>query len=136
MKNIAEVSVTIKAPSAKVWEWLTKPELVNKYFFGTHLHTDWSPGSPILFRGEWQGKPYEDKGKVLEFRKEEHLAYLYWSNFSGTPDALENYEKITFDLSQSATCTTVVVRQECTNKEHIENNWRSVLDGLKKAIEG
>lgn len=135
-KNIAEISVTINAPSTKVWDWITKPDLVKKYFFGTNLDTDWKVGSPIFFRGEWQGKPYEDKGKVLEFQKEKHLAYLYWSGFSGTPDTLENYERVTFDLVHNAGKTNVIVRQECTNKEQLENNWRAVLDSLKKSVEG
>ena len=35
--------------------------------FGTEVHTDWSIGGPIRWRGEWEGKAYEDKGQVLEF---------------------------------------------------------------------
>ena len=94
----AEVSVSIRSPNAKVWEHLTRPELVKKYFFGTDIETDWKPGSPIYFRGTWEGRSYEDKGRILEFRPPGHLAYSYWSSFSGAPDRPENYQKITIDL--------------------------------------
>ena len=49
------VQRTIHAPIEKVWDGLTNPELVKKYFFGTQLVTTWAPKTPIFFRGEWEG---------------------------------------------------------------------------------
>jgi uncharacterized protein YndB with AHSA1/START domain len=57
---IAEATITLKAPAGKVWEALTKPELIQQYLFGTQVSTDWQVGSPVTYRGVWQGKPYED----------------------------------------------------------------------------
>jgi predicted dithiol-disulfide oxidoreductase (DUF899 family) len=31
----AKVSITLDAPAAKIWDHLTKPELIKQYFFGT-----------------------------------------------------------------------------------------------------
>jgi uncharacterized protein YndB with AHSA1/START domain len=92
-KRVAKVSIQIKAPIKKVWDALTKPELVKQYFFGTDIDTDWKRGSPIFFRGSWDGKAYEDKGRILEVTPERHVAYSYWSSFSGTPDAPENLRR-------------------------------------------
>lgn len=133
----ANVSITIQAPIAKVWEHLTRPELIKKYFFGTQVETDWKPGSPIYWRGTWEGRTYEDKGKVVEFRTDQRLSYLYWSSFSGEPDLPENYQTITCDLRSEQGTTVLSVRQECADskKEHCENNWRTVLDGLKRQVE-
>jgi uncharacterized protein YndB with AHSA1/START domain len=133
----AKVAITLNAPAAKVWEHLTRPELVKEYFFGTELETDWKPGSPITFRGTWQGKTYEDKGKVLEFRPHERLSYLYWSSFSGLPDRPENYQTITIELRSEKGGTVVTVNQTCTDekREHCESNWGMVLAGLKKQVE-
>src|SRR5262249_53303486 len=88
----AKVSATLNAPVTKLWEHLTKPELIKKYFFSTEVETDWKPGSLIYFRGAWQGKQYEDKGKILEVIPHQSLSYLYWSSFSGLPDHPENYQ--------------------------------------------
>jgi len=46
-------SYSIKAPASKVWDALTKPELIKQYFFGTETEATWKKGSPIFFRGEW-----------------------------------------------------------------------------------
>jgi len=63
-------TITINAPASKVWDALTKPELIKQCLFGTEVTTDWRVGSPITYKGEWEGKAYEDKGKVLQIEKE------------------------------------------------------------------
>ncbi len=65
-KFTAKASTTIHAPASNVWDAITKPELIKQYMFGTDVITDWKVGHPIIYRGEWQGKPFEDKGKVLK----------------------------------------------------------------------
>jgi len=131
--------VTIHAPAKKVWDALTKPELIKKYFFGTDTHTNWKPGSPIRFTGEWQGKKYEDKGTVLDFEPEQVIRYTYWSSMSGIEDKPENYVTITYQLHEKNNNTEVEITQENIpdekTKSHSEENWNKVLDGLKKMVE-
>jgi uncharacterized protein YndB with AHSA1/START domain len=138
--NIAgHVKVTIHAPAKKVWDALTKPELIKKYFFGTDTHTDWKPGSPIRFTGEWQGKKYEDKGTVLNFEPKQIIRYTYWSSMSGIEDKQENYVTITYQLREKNGNTELEITQENIpdekTKTHSEENWNKVLDGLKKMVE-
>jgi uncharacterized protein YndB with AHSA1/START domain len=59
-----ETSVSIKTTKSKVWNALTDPEQIKKYFFGTETVSDWKVGSPITFSGVWEGKPYIDKGTI------------------------------------------------------------------------
>lgn len=138
-KFIASKTVTVKAPVSKVWEALTKPELIKKYFFGTEASTDWKKGSPIFFRGEWEGKAYEDKGIILDIIPEKMLKYSYWSSFSGTPDIPENYANVTYELSPNDGVTTLTITQDGLDSEerktHSESNWGMVLENLKKLIE-
>ncbi len=61
----AKKSITIRASVAKVWDALINPSLIKQYFFGVEVVTDWKMGSPILYRGTWQGKVFEDKGIFL-----------------------------------------------------------------------
>jgi uncharacterized protein YndB with AHSA1/START domain len=58
MKNtfVAKATITIHAPTSKVWEALTKPEIIKQYLFGTTVTTDWRVGSPITYEGIWEGK--------------------------------------------------------------------------------
>lgn len=135
----ATVSVDIEAPARAVWHALTDPDKIRQYLFGTHTVCDWQVGSKITYSGEWQGKPYEDKGVILESVPGERLVMTYWSSFSGAADVPENYQKITYRLQPVASGTRLTVVQEnhrdAEAKEHSQQNWRVVLDALKKIVE-
>jgi uncharacterized protein YndB with AHSA1/START domain len=138
-KLISRITVQVKADPAKVWEALTKPELIKQYFFGTQVVTDWKEGSPLIFKGEWQGKSYEDKGTILKIEPNKLLRYKYWSSMSGTKDLPENYANITYELARENGGTSLTIIQDNIPtdeiKEHSQQNWKMVLDGLKKLIE-
>ena len=134
-----KTTITFKAPIAKVWYGLTDPATVKESFFGTDLKSDWQVGSPITFSGEWEGHKYEDGGIILDIDEPKLLKYTYWSSMSGTENKPENYNNITYELSESNGVTTLIITQEgVKNQEaadHSEQNWKSVFDGLKKIIE-
>jgi uncharacterized protein YndB with AHSA1/START domain len=135
----AQVSINIHATISNVWEALTNPEIIRKYFFGTNTITDWKVGSPIKFKGEWQGKSYEDKGTILEIQKNKLIKYDYWSSMSGIEDKPENYVIVTYQLSGEDENVNLSVLQENIPdekmKKHSEENWNKVLNGLKKVAE-
>jgi len=135
----SKTTVTFKAPIAKVWQGLTDPAMVKQYFFGTDLKSDFKVGSPITFSGEWEGHKYEDGGIILDIDAPKFLKYTYWSSMSGTENKPENYNNITYELSEKEGITTLVVTQDgVKNQEaadHSEQNWKSVFDGLRKMIE-
>lgn len=134
-----KASIDIHAPASKVWEALTTPRLIKQYFFGTEAISDWKEGSPLIFRGEWEGKSYEDKGTILKVEPNRLFRYKYWSSMSGIEDKPENYVNITYRLSEENNTTTLTVTQENIPdekmKEHAEQNWKKVLNGLKKLVE-
>jgi uncharacterized protein YndB with AHSA1/START domain len=86
---IARASVTIDAPSERVWDALVNPEAIKPYMFGTNVVSDWREGSPVICRGEWQGRAYEDKGAILRFKPGRTLQYSHFSPLSGLPDKPE-----------------------------------------------
>ena len=132
-------TVTFKAGIEKVWQGLTEPEIVKQYFFGTNLESDWQVGGAITFSGEWEGKTYKDGGVILAIDPPRLLKYTYWSSMSGTENKPENYNNITYDLSEANGITTLVITQEGVKSqeaaEHSEQNWTYVFDGLKKLLE-
>ena len=137
---IAKASITIQAPAAKVWDALTQPDLIKQYFFGSDVVTDWKVGSPIFYRGEWQGRSYEDKGTVLEVERNKRLVSTHWSPLSGVPDTPENYHTVTYALQEHDGSTDVTILQDHNaseeERQHSEQNWQMVLAGLKKLVEG
>lgn len=138
-KLIAAASITIDAPSTKVWNALVSPEAIKQYMFGTHVVSDWKEGSQIVWKGEWQGKPYEDKGVILQFKQGRTLQYSHFSPLSGLPDKPESYHTVTIDLSNEGTQTGVSLTQDNNPneeaREHSEKNWGVMLSGLKKFLE-
>lgn len=132
-------TVLIDAPPARVWEALTRPEIIKKYFFGTTTITDWKIGGPISFTGEFEGKNYEDKGTITAFEPYNLIQYNYWSSLSGTKDEPENYLRITYRLSEEGQQTRLDISQENIRdqsaKEHSEANWTMVLANLKRVVE-
>lgn len=136
---IAKVSTTINAPVAEVWDALTNPDIIKKYMFGTNVISDWEEGSSIVWKGEWQGKPYEDKGEILKIEKEKILQYSHFSPLMGKPDVPENYHTVTVELSGTDSQTTVSLSQDNNAdeqaREHSEKNWEMMLESLKSLLE-
>lgn len=134
-----KVSIRIEATAAEVWKALTTPELIKQYFFNTNAVSEWKVGSPIFFRGEWQGKSYEDKGTIKEIIPQKFFRYSYWSSISGIEEKPENYVDITYSLTEENGGTTLVITQENIPdekmREHSEENWNKVVEGLKDLVE-
>ncbi len=137
--SIVKVSTLIHAPVSDVWKALTDPRLIKQYLFGTEAVTNWKVGEPIYWRGQWQGKSYEDKGTVLKFEPEKAIETTYWSSMGGLPDTPENYKKVSYTLEPENGGTRVTLTQDNNASEddrnHSEQNWKMVLDGLKQLVE-
>ncbi len=138
-KFVAKRTVSINAPVSQVWRALTDPKLVKQYFFGVDVITDWKQGSPIIYRGVWEGKPFEDKGNVLKIEPEKLLLTTHWSPLSGVPDTPENYHNVRYELAPEGRGTKLTITQDnnatAEEKNHSEQNWGAVLDGMKRVLE-
>jgi len=136
---VLAITVTIHANKSKVWNALTDPAQIKKYLFGTDTTSDWKVGSPITFRGVWEGKAYIDKGTILQIEKEKLLKYNYWSSFSGSEDRPENYANITYTLEDHNGNTVFHLTQDRIKtkeaRDHSEQNWKMVLNSLKDLLE-
>lgn len=138
-KLTLKTAITFNAPAAEVWNGITDPKIVEQYFFGTQQESDWQPGSPIIWSGEWDGKTYQDKGNILEIDPGKYVKYTYWSSMGGTEDKPENYANVTYTLTEHDGITTLDITQDNIKdekaKEHSEGNWQAVFGGLKKMLE-
>lgn len=140
----SQVSTTVNAPPKKVWDALTDKEKLRSFFFGSEIDSTWKVGSPITFRGEFNGHRYEDKGVIKTAQPEKKLSFTHWSSLSKMPDKPENYHIVTFDLAPAGKGTEVTLTQENQNEseprtpkvtEELKKNWSMLLSGLKKVVE-
>jgi len=109
------------------------------YMMGADVETDWRVGGPIVMRGEYQGKAFEDRGEVRSFEPERRLSYTHAT--SGAPGQTH---LVTIALSPRAGGTEVSVTQEPgqgadaaadeKNKATYEKTWASMLENLEKAV--
>lgn len=137
---IARVSTTIDASKDKVWEALVTPKIIKQYFFGTDVISDFKVGSKITWKGEWEGKTYEDKGEIRDVQPGSVLQFSHISPSSGEQDVPENYHIVTIELDEKNGKTNVTLTQDnnATEKarEHSEKNWKMMLQSLKALMEG
>jgi uncharacterized protein YndB with AHSA1/START domain len=138
--HVARAEIVIDAPPGKVWKALTEPALVKEVMFGSEVTTDWKVGSPITWKGEWEGRPFEDKGKVLAFDAPTLLRTTHYSPTTGKPDTPENYHEVSYALTPEGEGRTKVVCTQTSNPtqdsaEHSEKNWKVMLENLKKVAE-
>lgn len=138
-KLVANASITVSVPIAKVWGALTSPRMIKQYMFGTDVVSDWKEGGSIVWRGEWEGRKYEDKGTILQLKSNEMIQYTHFSPLSGQSDVPENYHTVTVHLSSDGRQTTVSLAQDNNAteqaREHSEKNWKMMFEDLKKLLE-
>ena len=108
----SESVVEILAPARKVWRALTEPDLVKQWQYSSDLLTTWEPGSPIVFRNEWNGQVFEQKGTVLEFAPTSRVRYSLFFPRPDVKDIPENYFFMTYELTESHGVTSLLFRQE------------------------
>jgi uncharacterized protein YndB with AHSA1/START domain len=136
----ATAQITIHALPERVWKALTDPEEIKQYMMGATVTSNWTLGSDITWKGEWKGKAFEDKGKIVQFEENKKLRYTHYSPLSGKEDSPENYHTVTINLEETEDQTHVVLSQTGNEsekeQEHATQNWQNMLVALKKLIEG
>ena len=132
---VSKASCAINAPVSRVWAVLTTPELTKQFLFGAQAFSDWKVGSPIIFKGKWGGKQYENTGIVLTSKENELLRYSMPS-IKDTPD--EDI-KITYELKGESNSTRLTITQENMSdgnmKKNLKYNWTIALNYLKTLVE-
>jgi uncharacterized protein YndB with AHSA1/START domain len=136
-KNISKI--TINAPVQKVWNTLTKPELVKQWQFGSDLITNWKPGDAIRFKTEWEGQVFEQWGKVMEIKPNELIRYSLFAPRPGVEDKPENYFIMNYLLTSENSTTKLEIIQEDDRpgavQEEIQGEENPVLQSLKQLAE-
>lgn len=135
----ATAEITIAATPQQIWTALTDPKLVKQYLLGTDMSAEWKKGGTIIYRGEWEGQSYEDKGVILEIEPEQRIVMDYFSPVSGKTDIPQNHQKITYQIVPQSNMSKLVVTQannaDETAAKKSAANWQSILQSLKQLVE-
>lgn len=137
---MATAGVDVAAPRERVWAALTDPAQIARYMAGSQVQTDWTVGSPIVWRGEYDGHSYEDKGEVLVHDPPDTLSVTHYSPLAGDDDVPENYHTLVYTLTDAGDGGTRLdfTQDGCGSPEQAAKfsaNWQQMLDGLREAVE-
>lgn len=139
--------IEINAPATKVWDALVNPEQTKKYMFGCEALSDWQVGSPLLWKGTYEGKEMVFvKGHIVDIKPERFLAYTVFDPNSSLEDIPQNYLTITYELVSDKVMTRLNVTQgdystvgdgEKRFQESSNNGegWNPILLEIKKLVE-
>ncbi len=132
-------TITINATKQKVWDTLTRPELVKLWQYGSDLQTNWTIGSRIEFVTEWEGKIFKQWGTVLEFKPTDSLTYNLFAPRPDLEDKPENYFIMRYVLTDIDSMTKLEIMQEDNRpnavQEQPQGDENPVLQALKKLAE-
>jgi len=140
---VAQVSMVINASRPRVWDALVNPETIKRYMPVTSAVSEWREASPIVWTSDFQGKPFEVRGKILRLEPERLLEYdhsLPIFRSSRVTDSHQRYQRVTIELRDEGVQTHLsVVEHGNKNRrefEHSEGSWRMMLHGMKALLEG
>ena len=132
--------ITISAPTYKVWEALASPKIIKQYMFGTEVVSTWHKGDSVIYKGQWDGQPFEDKGTILEISPGKVLKLSFFSASSGLEDCPENRSLITYEIIPEIDGrTTLSITQENNPSQSAADfageNGEMTLNQIKHLLE-
>ena len=146
-KLVVENTISIHAPIDKVWDTLVNPEATKKYMFGCETVSDWKPGSPLLWKANYEGKEMVFvKGNIIAIQPPVLLTYTVIDPNANMPDIPDNYLNVYYRLSELDGITTLTVSQDGFEKaadgekryNDVYNKgegWNPILVEIKKVAE-
>ena len=112
-KLVIKNNVVIRGGALKVWDALVNPEKTKKYMFGCETVSDWKTGSPLLWKGSYEGKEIVYvKGTISAIQPCKFLKYTVFDPNSSMPDIPENYLNVTYELSEQDGDIDLIVTQD------------------------
>lgn len=129
-------TITTTATPQRVFEVLTKPELVKLWQYGRVLMTDWKTGSEIRFSAEFEGRVLEQWGTILEMRTNELIKYNLFTPGPGLEDKAENYCVTSYMLTNDNGQTNIEIIQEDNRpNSYTRGTLMPILVSLKNIAE-
>ena len=127
----------IRTTPEKLWRAITQPEFTREYFYGTDVHTDLKPGSPIEYTsGNGQGDSKRVvAGEILESVPLKRLVHSF-----GFTDRDDSPTRVVYELEPMGEMVKLTVvhdgfESKTKTYEDTGGGWPYILSGLKSYLE-
>lgn len=134
-------NILINAPASKVWDALTNPEEMKRWYSDSEINiqSDWKVNGLFILSGNWHGTEYMNKGTILKLEPKKNFRYTHLSSMSEIKDIPENYTVLDFSLEEKGVQTLLTLN--CSNLideaiyGHMQFYWNVTLLLLKQQLE-
>lgn len=138
-----EREIVVAAPAERLWEVLTRPEHIGRWFEGMDVELDLRPGGTMVLTSQEFGK---FQAIVDQVEPPRLLAYR-WARHPDTPVSEGTATRVEFTLTPQGDGTRVRVAEsgfastdavKVDQARHAEANsqgWRQVLGSLQRYVE-
>jgi uncharacterized protein YndB with AHSA1/START domain len=127
----------IRTTPARLWQALTDPAFVKRYWFDSWQECDWNVGSP--WRIVREDGSTADSGEVLEAQPGKRLV-LSWRNEFKPELTAEGFGRMTYDIEDQDGVVKLTVTHEMDVEDSklitaVSGGWPSILASLKSLLE-
>jgi uncharacterized protein YndB with AHSA1/START domain len=127
----------IRTTPERLWQALTDPETMRRYWFGMHQESEWTPGAAWSLK--FADGRTADSGEVIEIDPPRRLV-LKWHNQFKPELAAEGPARCTIELEPvehavKLTITHAIDRSPSKFIEAVSGGWPRILSNLKSLLE-
>jgi uncharacterized protein YndB with AHSA1/START domain len=127
----------IRTTPKKLWQALTDPKFLRRYFYETTHESEWKPGSPWTMKDP-SGRVL-DAGEVLEAEPNRKLV-LKWRHELDSKIRAEGFSRMTYEIEKSGSSVKLTVTHEMNRAnskliDSVSEGWPPILSSLKSLLE-
>ncbi|GAA4951791.1 metalloregulator ArsR/SmtB family transcription factor [Streptomonospora halophila] len=142
----------ISTTPERLWQALTDPAFISRYFEGGGPGSDWKPGSPVLWKMTADDEWHDWDQRVLEADPPRRLSYSWhtyqpemaehtgWSLEEIERRRSERRSKVTFDVEPAGAAVKLTVTHDdfepgSAMLQSVSKGWPAILSNLKTLLE-
>jgi uncharacterized protein YndB with AHSA1/START domain len=129
--------VYIRTSPERLWQAITDPAQTVRYYYGTAVHSDWQPGSPLEYH--YPDGTVAARGTVLEVDPPRRLAMdfdaLWDDRIRDEPPVRMTWEIVPAGETCRLTVTTDDIVPGSATQESFEGGVVFIVSGLKSLLE-
>jgi uncharacterized protein YndB with AHSA1/START domain/DNA-binding transcriptional ArsR family regulator len=136
LKHVYEIY--IKTTPERLWQALTDPALVQRYYFNSVIESDFQPGSPLIYRQADTGR-LDIEGEVVEADPPRRLVHTFSVRWD--PEiAADPPTRVTWEITPMGDACLLAVTHdgfasETQTYRQTQGGWPMILSGLKTLLE-